>query len=131
MPNCDDPVVSWMSDECNFLYFDFCYLVLKRPALAFLRAVPGRSSGLTVSSCALSVVVDGLVDATPCREFLAMRAALRDGGDGVTTVVMGTGLPVRGLPSTKPPDCVTWFEALDRSIVKVIYREPPKSPKLR
>jgi hypothetical protein len=56
---------------------------------------------------------------------MAMRTALRGRGDGVTTVVIGTGLAVcySGAPSIKPPDSVAHYEALDGSIVQVICRE--------
>jgi hypothetical protein len=56
---------------------------------------------------------------------MAMRAALSSRGDGVTTVVIGTGLAVCfvGQPSITPPDSVAHYEARDGSIVQVICRE--------
>jgi hypothetical protein len=56
---------------------------------------------------------------------MAMRAALSSRGDGVTTVVIGTGLAVcfAGQPSITSPDSVAHYEALDGSIVQVICRE--------
>jgi hypothetical protein len=56
---------------------------------------------------------------------MAMRAELANRGDGVTTVVIGTGLAVcfAGQPSITPPDSVAHHEAPDGSIVQVICRE--------
>jgi hypothetical protein len=56
---------------------------------------------------------------------MAMRAELANRGDGVTTVVTGTGLAVcfSGQPSIKPLDSISHHEARDGSIVQVICRE--------
>jgi hypothetical protein len=56
---------------------------------------------------------------------MAMRAALSSRGDGVTTVVIGTGLAVcfAGQPSITPPDSIGHYEARDGSIVQVICRQ--------
>jgi hypothetical protein len=55
---------------------------------------------------------------------MAMRAALKERGDGVSTVVIGTGLAAcfAGQPSITPPDSVAHYEAPDGSIVQVICR---------
>ena len=56
---------------------------------------------------------------------MAMRTALRDRGNGVTTVVIGTGLAgcYRGKPSITSPDSVAHYEAEDGSVAQVIARE--------
>ena len=53
-----------------------------------------------------------------------MRAQLTEQGDGVTHVVVSTGLPrIFDAPIIEPPDSIAHFEAPDGSIVEVIRRE--------
>ena len=53
-----------------------------------------------------------------------MRAQLAEQGDGVTHVLVLTGLPSYfGPPIIDPPDSIAHFEASDGSIVEVIRRE--------
>jgi hypothetical protein len=55
---------------------------------------------------------------------MAMRAQLAEQGDGVTHVLVLTGLPSYfGPPIIDPPDSIAHFEAPDGSIVEVIRRE--------
>jgi hypothetical protein len=56
---------------------------------------------------------------------MAMRAQLAEQGDGVTHVLVSTGLPSLnfGPPIIDPPDSIAHFEAPDGSIVEVIRRE--------
>jgi hypothetical protein len=55
---------------------------------------------------------------------MAMRAQLAEQGDGVTHVLVLTGLPSHfGPPIINPPDSIAHFEAPDGSIVEVIRRE--------
>jgi hypothetical protein len=55
---------------------------------------------------------------------MAMRAQLAEQGDGVSYVVVLTGLPsYLGTPIIDPPDSIAHFEAPDGSIVEVIRRE--------
>jgi hypothetical protein len=55
---------------------------------------------------------------------MAMRAQLAEQGDGVTHVLVSTGLPSYfGPPIIDTPDSIAHFEAPDGSIVEVIRRE--------
>jgi hypothetical protein len=56
---------------------------------------------------------------------MAMRAQLAEQGDGITHVLVLTGLPsyFGGPPIIEPPDSIAHFEAPDGSIVEVIRRE--------
>ena len=64
---------------------------------------------------------------------MAMRAQLAEQGDGITHVLVLTGLPSYfGPPIIDLPDSIAHFEAPDGSIVEVIRREyaPGRPPRL-